>query len=85
MTSKTFIPAMPQCYIELWFEIKWPEILKKYGGNANKSSILSAKVASANTELERWRKFGPAWSWMALSEAARQQEWQIQQEREADG
>ena len=83
--TKEFIPAMPQCYIELWFEIKWPEILKKYGGNANKSSILSAKVASANTELERWRKFGPAWSWSELSEAARQQEWEIQQEREANG
>jgi len=85
MTSKTFIPAMPQCYIELWFEIKWPEILKKYGGNANKSSILSAKVASANSELERWRKFGPAWSWSELSKEAREQEWEIQQEREANG
>jgi len=83
--TKEFIPAMPQCYIELWFEIKWPSILKKYGGNANKSSILSAKVTTTNTELERWRKFGPAWSWSALSEAARQQEWQIQQERERHG
>jgi len=52
--------------------------LKQYGGNINKGSILDKKVTTTNSELERWRKLGPAWSWMALSKEARQQEWEIQ-------
>ena len=69
---------MPQCYIALWHEIVWPKVLKQYGGDINKGSILDKKVTTTNSELEQWRKFGPAWSWMTLSKAAREQEWEIE-------
>jgi len=54
--------------------------LKKYGGDANRGSILVGKVTT-NSQLERIRQFGPTWSWMALSKAAKEQEWQL----DADG
>ncbi len=78
--GKTFIPAMPQCYLELWHRIVWPMALKKYGGDANRGNILDGKVTT-NSQLERIRQFGPTWSWMALSKAAKEQEWQL----DADG
>ncbi len=78
--GKTFIPAMSQCYLELWHRIVWPMALKKYGGDANRGSILDRKVTT-NSQLERIRQFGPTWSWMALSKAAKEQEWQL----DADG
>ncbi len=78
--GKTFIPAMPQCYLELWHRIVWPMALKKYGGDTNRGSILDRNVTT-NSQLERIRQFGPSWSWMALSKAAKNQEWEI----EADG
>ena len=79
--GKTFIPAMPQCYLELWHRIVLPMALKKYGGDTIKGSILDKKVATTNSQLERIKQFGPAWSWMSLSEAAKNQEWAI----DADG
>ena len=79
--GKTFIPAMPQCYLELWQCIVWPMALKKYGGDTIKGSILDKKVITTNIKLERIRQFGPTWSWMALSKAAKEQEWQL----DADG
>ena len=78
--GKTFIPAMSQCYLELWHRIVWPMALKKYGGDANRGSFLDGKVTT-NSQLERIRQFGPTWSWMALSKAAKEQEWQL----DADG
>jgi len=54
--------------------------LKKYGGDANRGNILDGKVTT-NSQLERIRQFGPTWSWMALSKAAKEQEWQL----DADG
>ena len=78
--GRTFIPAMSQCYLELWHRIVWPMALKKYGGDANRGSILDRKVTT-NSQLERIRQFGPTWSWMALSREAQNQEWEI----EADG
>ncbi len=79
--GKTFIPAMPQCYLELWHRIAWPMALKKYGGDTIKGSILDKKVLTTNSQLERIKQFGPAWSWMALSREAQNQEWAI----DADG
>ena len=76
--GKTFIPAMPQCYLELWHRIVWPMALKKYGGDVNKGSILDKQKASTNSQLERIKQFGPTWSWMSLSEAAKNQEWAIE-------
>ncbi len=78
---KTFIPSMPQCYLELWHRIVWPMALKKYGGDVNKGSILDKQKASTNSQLERIKQFGPAWSWMSLSSEAKAQEWQL----DADG
>ena len=72
------LPAMPQCYLESWQRIVWPKVLKKHGGDNLKGSILDKKVLSTNTELERIKKFGPAWSWMALSKAAKAQEWRLE-------
>ena len=79
--GKTFIPAMPQCYLELWHRIVWPMALKEYGGDMNKGSILNKKVSTTNPKLERIKRFGPTWSWMSLSKAAKAQEWAI----DADG
>ena len=75
--GKTFIPAMPQCYLELWHRIVWPMALKEYGGDMNKGSILAKKVSTTNDKLERIKQFGPSWSWMSLSREAREQEWAI--------
>ena len=72
------LPAMPACYLELWHRIVWPKVLKHYGGDNLKGSILDKKVISTNTELERIKKFGPTWSWMALSKAAKAQEWRLE-------
>jgi len=79
--GKTFIPAMPQCYLELWHKEVWPHVLKVHGGDNLKGSILDRKVSTTNSRLERIKQFGPTWSWMSLSEAAKEQEWQI----DADG
>lgn len=76
--GRIFIPAMPQCYLELWHRIVWPKVLKYHGGDNLKGSILDKKVISTNTELERIKQFGPTWSWMALSRAARNQEWRLE-------
>jgi hypothetical protein len=75
--GKTFIPAMPQCYLELWHRIVWPMALKKYGGDTNKGSILDKKVSTTNDKLKRIKQFGPTWSWMSLSREAQNQEWAI--------
>ena len=72
------LPAMPQCYLELWHRIVWPKALKHHGGDDLKGSILDKKVLSTNTELERIKKFGPTWSWMALSPEAKAQEWRLE-------
>ena len=79
--GKTFIPAMPQCYLDLWHKEVWPHVLKVHGGGTNKGSILDRKVITTNSKLERIKRFGPTWSWMSLSKAAREQEWQL----DADG
>ncbi len=79
--GKTFIPAMPQCYLELWHRIVWPMALKKYGGDVNKGSILDKKVSRTNSQLERIKQFGPTWSWMSLSPQAKAEEWEL----DADG
>ena len=71
------LPAMPQCYLELWHRMVWPKALKHHGGDDLKGSILDKKVLSTNTELERIKKFGPTWSWMALSPEAKEQEWEL--------
>ncbi len=80
-SGRTFIPAMSQCYLELWHQIVWPKVLKDHGGDTIKGSILDKKVLTTNSQLERFKQFGPAWSWMSLSEAAKNQEWAI----DADG
>ena len=72
------LPAMPQCYLESWQRIVWPKVLKKHGGDNLKGSILDKKVLSTNTELERIKRFGPTWSWMALSPEAKAQEWRLE-------
>ena len=72
------LPAMPACYIELWHRIVWPKALNHHGGDNLKGSILDKKVISTNTELERIKKFGPTWSWMALSPEAKAQEWRLE-------
>ena len=72
------LPAMPACYIELWFRIRWPKLLKAYGGDNLKGSILDKKVLSTNTELERIKQFGPTWDWMALTPDAKAQEWRLE-------
>jgi len=74
--GKLFIPAMPQCYLELWHRIMWPKVLKEHG-DTNKGSILGEKVITTNRKLERIKQFGPSWSWMSLSREAREQEWAI--------
>jgi hypothetical protein len=76
--GKTFIPAMPQCYLELWHRIVWPMALKKYGGDTIKGSILDKKVLTTNSQLERIKQFGPAWSWMSLSPQAKAEEWELE-------
>ena len=76
--GKTFIPAMPQCYLELWHRIVWPLALKKYGGDTIKGSILDKKVLTTNSQLERIKQFGPAWSWMSLSPQAKAEEWELE-------
>ena len=76
--GKTFIPAMPQCYLELWHRIAWPMALKKYGGDTIKGSILDKKVLTTNSQLERIKQFGPAWSWMSLSPQAKAEEWELE-------
>jgi len=75
--GKTFLPATPQCYLELWHRIVWPMALKKYGGDTIKGSILDKKVSTTNDKLERIKQFGPSWSWMSLSREAQNQEWAI--------
>jgi len=75
------LPAMPQCYLELWHQIVWPKVLKDHGGDTIKGSILDKKVITTNSQLERIKQFGPTWSWMALSKGAKAQEWQL----DADG
>jgi hypothetical protein len=72
---------MPQCYLELWHQIVWPKVLKDHGGDTIKGSILDKKVITTNSQLERIKQFGPTWSCMALSKAAKAQEWQL----DADG
>ncbi len=80
--GKTFLPAMPQCYLDLWHEDVWPHVLKVHGGDTNKGSILDRrKVSTTNDKLERIKRFGPTWSWMSLSDAAQEQEWEL----DADG
>ncbi len=79
--GKAFIPAMPQCYLELWHRIVWPMALKKYGGDTIKGSILVKKVITTNNKLERIKQFGPTWSWMSLSPQAKAEEWEL----DADG
>jgi len=79
--GRTFTPAMPQCYLELWHQIVWPKVLKDHGGDTIKGSILDKKVITTNSQLERIKQFGPTWSCMALSKAAKAQEWQL----DADG
>lgn len=74
---KAFIPAMPACYLEYWHEVVWPHVLKQHGGDTNKGSILDKRKVSTNPELERIKKFGPTWNWMALSKAAKEQEWRL--------
>ena len=76
--GKTFLPAMPQCYLELWHRIVWPMALKKYGGDTIKGSILDKKVLTTNSQLERIKQFGPAWSWMSLSPQAKAEEWELE-------
>ena len=76
--GKTFIPAMPQCYLELWHRIVWPMALKKYGGDTMKGSILDKKVLTTNSLLDRIKQFGPAWSWMSLSPQAKAEEWELE-------
>jgi len=76
--GKTFILAMPQCYLELWHRIVWPMALKKYGGDTIKGSILDKKVLTTNPQLERIKQFGPAWSWMSLSPQAKAEEWELE-------
>jgi hypothetical protein len=76
--GKAFIPAMPQCYLELWHRIVWPMALKKYGGDTIKGSILDKKVLTTNSQLERIKQFGPAWSWMSLSPQAKAEEWELE-------
>ena len=70
------LPAMLACYLELWHRIVWPKALKHHGGDKLKGSILDKKVLSTNTELERIKKFGPSWTWMSLSKAARVELWE---------
>ena len=53
------LPAMPACYLELWHRIVWPKVLKHYGGDNLKGSILDKKVISTNTELERIKSLAP--------------------------
>jgi len=79
--GRTFTPAMPQCYLELWHQIVWPKVLKEHDGDTIKGSILVKKVITTNNKLERIKQFGPTWSWMALSKAAKAQECQL----DADG
>ena len=76
--TEPHLPAMPACYLELWHRIVWPMALKEYGSDTIKGSILDKKVISTNTELERIKQFGPSWSWMALSPAARREEWRLE-------
>jgi len=75
------LPAMSQCYLELWYQIVWPKVLKENGGDINKASILDIKVITSTDKLERIKQFGPSWSWMSLSREAKNQEWEI----ESDG
>ena len=72
------LPAMPQCYLESWQRIVWPKVLKKHGGDNLKGSVLDKKVSTTNPQLERIKKFGPTWSWMALSPEAKAQEWRLE-------
>ena len=72
------LPAMPACYLELWHRIVWPKALKHCGGDNLKGSILDKKVSTTNPQLERIKQFGPTWSWMALSPAARREELRLE-------
>ena len=76
--TEPHLPAMPACYLELWQRIVWPKVLKKHGGDNLKGSILDKKVSTTSTELERIKLYGPAWSWMALSPEAKEQEWRLE-------
>ena len=71
MTNSLHLPAMPACYLESWHRIIWPKVLKKYGSDNLKGSILDKKVTTTNPELERIRLYGPAWSWIALPQWAK--------------
>ena len=72
------LPAMPQCYLELWHRIEWPKAVKEHGGDNLKGSILDKKVSTTNPQLERIKQFGPTWSWMALSPEAKAQELRLE-------
>ena len=72
------LPAMPQCYLELWRRIVWPKALKHHGGDDLKGSTLDKKVLSTDTELERIKKFGPTWDWMRLTPEAKAQELRLE-------
>lgn len=76
--TEPHLPAMPACYLELWHRIVWPKVLKKHGGDNLKGSVLDKKVTTTSTELERIKLYGPAWSWMALSPEAKEQEWRLE-------
>ena len=71
------LPAMPACYLELWHRIVLPMAVKEHGGDILKGSILDKKVSPTNPQLERIKKFGPSWTWMALSPEAKAQEWEL--------
>jgi len=75
------LPAMSQCYLELWHQIVWSKVLKHHGDDTIKGCILDKKVITTNNKLERIKQFGPSWSWMSLSLEAKNQEWEI----ESDG
>ena len=76
--TEPHLPAMPQCYLELWHRIVWPKALKEHGGDILKGSILDKKVSTTNPQLERIKQFGPTWSWMALSPQAKAQELRLE-------
>lgn len=69
--SRTYIPAMPQIFVSAWFERVWPKRLAEHS-SASTGSIFDPPDVCESSELQRIKRFGPAWTWMGYSDAQKE-------------
>jgi len=74
---KTLYGNVPTSFRSWWLENVYPARVAVLRGDTNGGCILDQPADADTAELQRLRRFGPAWSWWSVPAEQREQWWAL--------